>query len=358
MVLSIFVRAIFTNQRLRARALGITNPLAGSVTFVQRFGSALNANPHFHNLTPDGVFTDDGSDTLSFHPLPPPTDNDVLSVATRTARRVLAKISAMDDQFSDDADEGRALSAALMDAVSPPSTSRLSRLLRSGDASFEHPARRRQRCAMVEGYSVHANVAVKAEDRTGLERICRYGLRSPLALNRLSLTGDGMVEYKLKRPWPKPGGITHLTLKPTDFLRRLACLIPPPRTHQLRYHGVFSPSSPRRKRLPPPPVSPQHVAHPETDERQAASEPPQTATDDKPHSLSRRIKWAHLIKRVFKKDLEVCPHCGGGRLLIAFITDDAAVHKILSHVGLPTEPPPVAAARAPPQLEFDEDWPD
>ena len=56
--------------------------------------------------------------TLRYHLLPPPTDRDVLSVATRTARRVLAKISAMDDDLDDD--ETNALSAALMDAVSPP----------------------------------------------------------------------------------------------------------------------------------------------------------------------------------------------------------------------------------------------
>ena len=76
--------------------------------------------------------------------------------------------------------------------------------------------------------------------------------------------------------------------------------------------------------------------------------------------MSRRIRWAQLIKRVFKKDLEACPHCGGRRVLIAFITDAAVINKILTHVGLPTEAPPVAAARAPPQLELDyeDDWPD
>ena len=65
-------------------------------------------------------------------------------------------------------------------------------------------------------------------------------------------------------------------------------------------------------------------------------------------------------KRVFKKDLEQCPHCGGRRVLIAFISDDSVINKILTHVGLPTEPPPVAAARAPPQLDldYDDDWPD
>ena len=76
--------------------------------------------------------------------------------------------------------------------------------------------------------------------------------------------------------------------------------------------------------------------------------------------MSARIRWAQLIKRVFKKDLEACPHCGGQRVLIAFITDAPVVHRILSHIGLPTEQPAVAPARAPPQFDmgFDEDWAD
>ncbi len=76
--------------------------------------------------------------------------------------------------------------------------------------------------------------------------------------------------------------------------------------------------------------------------------------------MSARIRWAQLIKRVFKKDLEACPHCGGQRVLIAFITDAPVVHRILSHIGLPTEQPAVAPARAPPQLDMglDEDWAD
>ena len=98
MVLDIFLRAIFANQRRRARALGINDPRTGAVTFVQRFGSALNLNVHFHNLTPDGVFSDHSADTLTFHPLPPPSDDDVLAVATRTAGRVLKKITAREDE--------------------------------------------------------------------------------------------------------------------------------------------------------------------------------------------------------------------------------------------------------------------
>ncbi|MFQ5472505.1 MAG: transposase [Dehalococcoidia bacterium] len=44
------------------------------------------------------------------------------------------------------------------------------------------------------------------------ERLCRYAARPPLALERLSLTEDGRVLYKLKRRWSD--GSTHLVFDP------------------------------------------------------------------------------------------------------------------------------------------------
>ncbi len=51
-------------------------------------------------------------------------------------------------------------------------------------------------------------------------------------------------------------------------------------------------------------------------------------------------------------DVLVCPHCGGRRKLIAFLTDGLVVRKILAHLGLSTEPPVLAPARAPPEPEL------
>jgi hypothetical protein len=43
-----------------------------------------------------------------------------------------------------------------------------------------------------------------------------------------------------------------------------------------------------------------------------------------------------------------CPNCGGDIRLIAFITQPDPIRKILTHLGEPTEPRPIAAARGPP----------
>jgi hypothetical protein len=43
-----------------------------------------------------------------------------------------------------------------------------------------------------------------------------------------------------------------------------------------------------------------------------------------------------------------CSACGGDIRLIAFITDPAPIRRILTHLGEPLEPPPLAPARGPP----------
>jgi len=55
-VLAIVYRAIATHLAHKA---GLKKPLAqtGAVTLIQRFGSALNLNIHFHMLILDGVYS-------------------------------------------------------------------------------------------------------------------------------------------------------------------------------------------------------------------------------------------------------------------------------------------------------------
>ena len=59
-----------------------------------------------------------------------------------------------------------------------------------------------------------------------------------------------------------------------------------------------------------------------------------------------------LLVRIYQVFPLVCPRCGGGMRIIAFITDAAAVREILSHLGEPTSPPRLMKARAPPLWEM------
>ena len=76
---------------------------------------------------------------------------------------------------------------------------------------------------------------------------------------------------------------------------------------------------------------------------------------DSPTHRAIRIAWAVLKKRVFDVDTR-CDHCGGPLRMVAAVTDPASIRRFLEHMGLPTEPPRIAPARAPPQEELDLGW--
>ncbi len=87
-----FVGALATRSvapKYRAReSLGLRSAQCGAVTFVQRFGDALNANPHFHSLVLDGLYSAGGDGRPEFHPLPAPEDEDVLRLTTLVGQRI------------------------------------------------------------------------------------------------------------------------------------------------------------------------------------------------------------------------------------------------------------------------------
>ncbi len=58
------------------------------MTVVQRFGSSLALNVHFHTLTVDGVWSTQADGGWDFHPLPAPSDHDVARIARAVCRKV------------------------------------------------------------------------------------------------------------------------------------------------------------------------------------------------------------------------------------------------------------------------------
>ena len=91
-VLKVFLRALFASLRRRARRQGVQGRLqCGAVSFLQRFGSAINLNCHVHTLALDGVYAVLGIGPIRFHPLPPPDDEEVARVVVRVAHQ-LAKL--------------------------------------------------------------------------------------------------------------------------------------------------------------------------------------------------------------------------------------------------------------------------
>ena len=121
-------------------------------------------------------------------------------------------------------------------------------------------------------------------------------------------------------------------MTPLEFLQRLAALVPRPRLHLIRFHGVLAPNAALRAQIVPEEADQTTVSSHETGEAPAAS-------------TRARLSWAQLLKRVFAIDITTYPQCGGTLTLLAAIEDPTVTIKILTHLGLPSRAPPRAPAR-------------
>lgn len=224
----------------------------------QRFGSALNLNIHLHLLVLDGAYTFAGRNP-HFHRARPPTGAEIERLLDTLIRRIVrtlvragALVTGPEEEGAQpyldldrpDDDALAALESASLRyriAVGPIAGRRTLRLQTAG-AALDSVEAGKPFTATRDGFSPNAAVAYRAEERKKLERLCRYVARPPLALERLSRDGDGLVVHELKRPFRD--GTTEILFEPLDFLARLAALVPRPRSHLIRYHGVLAPVCP------------------------------------------------------------------------------------------------------------------
>ncbi len=119
-----------------------------------------------------------------------------------------------------------------------------------------------------------------------------------------------------------------IRLSPLELLEKLAALVPLPHVHLVRHGGCLAPHSHLRGAILP------------TLRQQGLVEPEACPA-------SPRWSWARLLQRVFALDMVHCPFCQRGTLrLIAVITQGAVINKILRHLKLSADPPPIAPARS------------
>jgi hypothetical protein len=145
-----------------------------------------------------------------------------------------------------------------------------------------------------------------------------------VSLERLEQDVNGDLTYTFTRAWSD--GTTGIKLSPLELLEKLAELVPPPRVHQVRYGGCLAAHSKRRDAITPTPR--------------------QQGIESVASPASSRCGWARLLKRVFNIDMERCPRCQSGVLrLIAAITEPPVIRRLLTHLKLAADPPPIAPAR-------------
>src|SRR5262249_23991375 len=164
----------------RARA----NVQPGSVTFLQRFGSALHLNLHFHCVFLEGVYLDstDQGRTPRFLTVEPPSDADVADVMQKISHRVIRKLRQLGyleaggdaavatgyDPLVEDAPElARTLTASVQQRIA--CGERAGQKVRRIGAGFgsegEAPRLTGPHCASVQGFSLHAHTHIPAHRR-------------------------------------------------------------------------------------------------------------------------------------------------------------------------------------------------
>jgi Putative transposase/Transposase zinc-binding domain len=317
----------------------------GSVTFIQRFGSALNLNVHYHLLFLEGVYLDrtDQGRPPRFLQGEPPTDTDITAVIQKISRRVIRKLRRLGyleadmeppvatgyDPLRDTAPElARTMAASVQQRIA--GGERAGQQVRRIGAGFgaegEAPRLTGPRCASVHGFSLHANTAIPAHRRDQLEQLIRYTARGAVSLERLQADATGELVYTFTHPWSD--GTTGIRLSPLELLEKLAALVPLPHVHLVRYGGCLAPHSHLRGAIIPTP-------------RQQGLDEPEACP------ASPRWSWARLLQRVFALEMVHCPWCQRGTLrLIAVITQSEVIRKIFRHLKCAVDPPPIAPARA------------
>ena len=352
-VMAIIHRAISTHLVNKA---GFTNKQAktGAVTLIQRFGSALNLNIHFHMLFLEGAINKNSWGGTTFTRIKAPSHGEMVELVHTISQRIaryLEKVGLverdMENSFLnlpiDDEDsllQLQGASATYRIAMGPQQGQKvftLQTLPASNEGEYGQ-------LANTSGFSLHAGVFANADEPDKLERLCRYISRPAISEQRLSMTDHGKVRYELKTPYRD--GTTHVFFEPIDFIGKLAALIPPPRLNLTRFFGVFAPNSALRAQV--------------TASRRGKNSPRLAKEGNEPSEKpyhARAMSWAQRLKRVFNIDINECEKCQQHNVsIIACIVDIHVIQKILKHLDkkYPTTTqatlPPL---RAPPDKEHD-----
>jgi len=349
-VLGIFLRAL--RAALRDASPGaparVRDVQLGAISFPQRFGGSLNPHYHYHVLALDGVISGDVRG-VRFHEATALEARDAEALARTVQHRVLRWFVPRE--------------------LLGPSAAADMRTWRGTGGCFASSM-----LSVFDG-SVDGSVRIEGEDRAGIERLARYCARGPLALERLHAPAgtealsspEARLVYRL--PEPDMHGRQELRLTPRELLERLARLVPPPRIHRQRYHGVLAPNARLRSTVVSigrpvpddvpedvgPPPAPDPLSHPVDPPVHGHRPAPSVTQTAPPRSRSSRMLWAQLLARIYEVLPLLCPACGGEMRIISFITLPSTVERILLHLDLPHRPPPVSPARGPPQAEFDLD---
>jgi hypothetical protein len=117
---------------------------------------------------------------------------------------------------------------------------------------------------------------------------------------------------------------------PFELIERLLPLIPRPRKHTIRFHGILAPAAGDRAK-----VAPGHRGRRMRGRTQSGPHP----TASRGRIFCGGCSWVDVLG---------CPRCHARMRIVAAVTEPGAVERILRHLGESAQPPPVAGPPAPP----------
>ena len=158
-------------------------------------------------------------------------------------------------------------------------------------------------------------------------QLIEYIARGPISNERLEITAEGKVKLRLKTRWAD--GTTHLLFTPGEFIEKLMALIPPRKSHLVRWGGVLAPNSPFRAEI---------TLRPEVKKGFQFRE------EQGPRKF-KNYSWSKMLAQVFKLDVTKCERCGGDMVALSAIQDKDSIQRYLRHQGLDPDPPTIAPAR-------------
>jgi hypothetical protein len=212
-VLHLIYRAISTHL-LHKAGLQLIDGATGAVTLIQRFGSALNLNIHFHILFLDGVYVYRDNRPPRFQRVKAPNKDeleDLVQLISQRVGRCLERQGLLEQDSEsawlelDPAEETDAMPHILGSSVSyriavGPQQGRKAFMIRT-IRPLDRPDPGLERVAKANGFSLHAGVSCEGHQKDKRERLCRYVSRPAVAVPRLSLSSTGKVLYTLKTPY-------------------------------------------------------------------------------------------------------------------------------------------------------------
>jgi hypothetical protein len=267
--------------------------LPGMVSSVQTYGEDPSRfHPHVHSLVADGLLLPDGG----FIPIPRP---DPVQIMLLFRHKLLKSLLAE-----------QKISHRLIDIL----------------LSWRHP-----------GFSVFQGEPVAPQDHDTRQRLARYCVHAPIALDRLHYdrrSRQVVYDGKDHKGSPRSDAAGSEVCAALDFLAALCTHIPDAGQQLIRYYGAWSHVRRARGRAvcaqaPQADASPQELEKdPVCGEQEA-----------------RRLRsaWARLVKKVYEADPLICRRCGGRLKIIALIDSASIIERMLRHLKLwarPQRPPP------------------